>query len=429
MIYKSLFHWGARLRNPSLLPQLKALITSQNWSRTQLEDFQQERLRELLIWAQRAPYYQKLFTDLQLDPERKWDPGDFQKLPILDKATLLDQNEAIHTQYPWPKLFFCETSGSTGQVLTFRRNERWDSFNRASIWRGYQWHGVQPWDRNLYFWGYNFGSRKRLKTRILDAAQNRFRLFDYRPETLRAVLPRLKQVVYIHGYSSMIYELARLVLDQVGPLELPKLKMIKGTSEKIFPHYQETIRQAFGRNMISEYGAAESGIIAFECASGNMHLNMEGCLVEEVDHEILVTNLLSHSFPIIRYRLGDTIRLGDPKYTCPCGLAHPILEEVTGRIGKNLIGKTGHYPSLTLYYIFKNLFFEKGLKLNYQAHQYQKGQLVYRLTNALSPDLERQIRLESGKYFGVDMDLVFEQVETLQTYQGKLKDFISHIEA
>lgn len=106
MIYKSLFHWGARLRNPSLLPQLKALITSQNWSRTQLEDFQQERLRELLIWAQRAPYYQKLFTDLQLDPERKWDPGDFQKLPILDKATLLDQNEAIHTQYPWPKLFF-----------------------------------------------------------------------------------------------------------------------------------------------------------------------------------------------------------------------------------------------------------------------------------------------------------------------------------
>ena len=65
-----------------------------------------------------------------------------------------------------------------------------------------------------------------------------------------------------------------------------------------------------------------------------MHISMEGVLVEEVDKEIIVTNLQLKSFPFIRYKLGDYITLDDNKMNCSCGLKHRIITEVTGRIGE-----------------------------------------------------------------------------------------------
>ena len=54
---------------------------------------------------------------------------------------------------------------------------------------------------------------------------------------------------------------------------------------------------------------------------------------------------------------------------CACGMAHPIIREVTGRIGQKIVGVSRQYPSLTLYYVFKNLAQERQVVLNYQAIQ------------------------------------------------------------
>ena len=103
----------------------------------------------------------------------------------------------------------------------------------------------------------------------------------------------------------MIYEIAKQVNESgEGPI---RLKMVKGTSEKIFDSYQDEVRKAFGQKMISEYGAGESTLIAYECPCGNMHVVMENVIVEDYNGEILVTNLNSTSMPIIRYRLGDSV--------------------------------------------------------------------------------------------------------------------------
>mgnify|MGYP000282295428 CR=1 FL=1 len=77
--------------------------------------------------------------------------------------------------------------------------------------------------------------------------------------------------------------------------------MVKGASEMILDAYQPEVDKAFGREMVSEYSAAEAGLIAFECPVGNMHINVEHVYVEvDESDEILVTNLYSHYFPIIR---------------------------------------------------------------------------------------------------------------------------------
>jgi phenylacetate-CoA ligase len=284
---------------------------------------------------------------------------------------------------------------------------------------------VKPWERNGYFWGYNIDAQEARKIRLLDFLQNRFRLFSYKREEVIKFARKLESANYLEGYSSMIYEVAKLIneLDIVSKLTL---KMVKGTSEKIFDQYQEVALKAFGKKIISEYGAAEAGIIAFECAHGNMHITMENVIVEKENNEIIVTNLVSKSFPIIRYRLGDYVEL-DKKIKCSCGMAHHIIKDVMGRVGNVIRGVNHTYPSLTLYYIFKNLVMEKQVVLNYRAIQSQKGELCINIEQKMTADEYLLLKNEAFKYFGKDMTIIIKDAQDFTSGKEKSKDFISFL--
>lgn len=426
-ISRFLFELGVKKRNPSLFDHLKLLNESQHYSFEALKQLQEERLKEIIQFAViNSEFYSDYWKGWKDQIIQDFSMSLVAELPLISKSQLIKYNKDIHTPSKlFKKRFFCETSGTSGQVLTFMRDENWDSFNRASLFRGYSWHNVNPWDFNLYFWGYNTDFKKRLKVRFLDFLVNRYRLFDYDEKALKKLTNKIKKADYIEGYSSMIYELANS--SENLSLDIGNLKMIKGTSEKIYDHYQEKVMKVFGRKIISEYGAAESGVIAFECEHGNMHINTEGIYIEvDENNEIIVTNLMSYSFPIIRYRLGDIVELSDEK--CTCGRSHPIIKEVTGRVGKKIHGLSNKYPSLTLYYIFKNLYFDHNIKLNYQAHQNQVGKLDIWIKEELK-ESERNILLaECRKYFTNDINIEIFVRDNFRTTQGKLRDFISSIE-
>jgi phenylacetate-CoA ligase len=368
-----------------------------------------------------------VFQEAGFDPGKIRDLEELKVLPVSKKETLIEHNDEIHTTAPFRKLFQCETSGTSGQVLTFRRDEYWDSANRAAAMRGYSWYGVEPWDRSVYFWGFNIRPRERARVRILDAFQNRFRAFSYEDREIRRLAMRTRRAVVLHGYSSMIFNVAKAFNEDPSLPKPERLKLVKGTSEKIFPAYQEEARKAFGRKIVSEYGAAEAGLIAFECPSGSMHIHLEGCHVEEVDGEILVTNLLSYSFPVIRYRLGDSVQLASDDFLCPCGMAHPVITEVLGRVGKVVYGKVHKYPSLTFYYVFKNLFFEKGISLTYQAKQHERGCVDIDIEQD-APEYRGAVLAEIRKNFGEDLDCTVRFGQAAPPRQEKRRDFVSFID-
>lgn len=427
--HKYVFLTGAKLRNPSLWHHYDFLRSSEQWTFAQLKSEQEKRLQETFQFTiNNSAFYRDYWSKSGEKLINDWSINRFQELPIVDKSHLLEKNHLVHCPLKlFKKTFYCETSGTTGEVLTFNRDENWDSFNRASIFRGYNWHGINPWDFNLYFWGYNTSTSKKIKMRFQDWLLNRYRIFDYSTEALRQVMHKLPKTHYIEGYSSMIYELAKEVND--ADFITPKLKMIKGTSEKIYSHYQNTARKAFGMPIISEYGSAESGIIAFECPEGNMHVNMLGVYLEiENNNEIIVTNLVARSFPTVRYKLGDVVKLAPRDYECPCGLQHPVIQEVTGRIGKNILGKQQKYPSLTLYYIFKNLFFDHGIELNYQVHQRKVGELEVWIKEKLNDKTRTLLLQEFQKYFNNDILPAIIQKSNFRQQSGKLRDFVSYIE-
>ena len=428
-IYQLIWNIGARFRNPSLFKIYRELKASESLSLAQLETLQFERLKETIIFAQRySPFYAQKFAGLNFNPVSDFKSiEDINKIPVVTKADLLTYNQQIHTNFSFKKVFKSETSGTSGQVLKFDKDEYWDSFNRASFLRGYSWYDVCPWQKNGYFWGYDIDPRKRTKTRWQDKLQNRFRLFSYDETEINDFVRKLKSAVYLSGYSSMIYEVAKIINRMKIDTKDFRLKMIKGTSEKIYDIYQSEVQNAFGLKIIGEYGAAESGIIAFDCPHGNMHINMEGVYVEEENGEIIVTNLIARSFPVIRYMLGDYITLKPKDFQCSCGMQHPVIESVTGRVGKLVIGIEKTYPSLTFYYVFKNLALEHHVELNYQAHQNEKGKLTVLIEQELDNKSNELLVSEFEKYFGSDIIINIKDKETLHKKNGKLKDFISHI--
>lgn len=423
MLKKMIYLLGSELHNPDIKHEYKFLKETEKWDLKDLQNLQLKKLKKLIQTAYtKSTFYHDLMDKSGFNPFDIKTIDDIKKLPVITKKDLLLNSKKIQNTEGYKKLFYTETSGSTGEPLCFYRNNEWDAGTRSAMFRGYSWHDVFPWEKNGYFWGYSFTPIKKIKTKLLDILQNRFRLFSYDKNAIKTFAGKLKKAAYIEGYSSMIYETAKAVNDlKIGPFEM---KMVKGTSENIYPGYQNAVKEAFGKKMISEYGSAETGLIAFECKYGHMHIVMENVIVEAVDGDIVVTNLNSFSFPIIRYKLGDSIILNDGT-TCACGMQHLIIDEVTGRIGKIIYGETGKYPSLTLYYIFKNYVLNYGKTLCYQAKQKQAGILEIYLDKPLSTTEEKDLRFECQKYFRNDMKVNIMHDLLEREYDKKFSDFIT----
>lgn len=421
-----LYNISARVRNPSLAKTYQEFKKSESYSSDEIESRQLKKIKELLVFSnQYSSFYKNHFAAVGFDPHSFNEFSDLKRIPSITKRDLLDNNQEIHADFPFKKVRKALTSGTSGEALSFMRSEKWDSANRAAVMRGYSWYDVKVSDKNGYFWGYNIDSRASRKIRILDSLQNRFRLFHYTDKEISDFCLRMQDATYLSGYSSMIYKIAKEV-NKRG-LKFDNIKMIKGTSEMILPKYQEEVQQAFGVNMISEYGAAETGLISFECPHGSQHINTDGVYVEtDENNEVLITNLFSHSFPVIRYRLGDIVTLSEKK--CSCGMESPLIGEIVGRKGANVVGKINEYPSLVFYYVFKNLASENNYNLNYKAYQSEVGKVNIYIESEDNPSIRKAINLHLSNYFKSDIQFDVNFVEHFTSDKKKQQSFTSYLE-
>ncbi|MFO1396703.1 MAG: AMP-binding protein [Burkholderiales bacterium] len=153
---------------------------------------------------------------------------------------------------------------------------------------------------------------------------------------------------------------------------------------------QRAIERAFGCPLHNEYGASECLAIGFGCSEGAVHVNADWVILEPVDrdyrpvsagtlsHTVLVTNLANAVQPIVRYDLGDRVRmLAGP---CACGCPLPALH-VEGRCDDVLVlhaadGRAVALPPLALATIVE----ETAHVHRFQIVQAAADALVLRLT-------------------------------------------------
>jgi phenylacetate-coenzyme A ligase PaaK-like adenylate-forming protein len=133
--------------------------------------------------------------------------------------------------------------------------------------------------------------------------------------------------------------------SQQGRLRLPLREVWTG-GETLTPAMRQCIERGLACTVRNSYGASEFLPIAWECASGRLHVNADWVILESVDEQhrpmpagqvgatTLLTNLANHVQPLIRYDLGDRIRFDvDP---CPCGSALPTVD-VQGRCDDTIV--------------------------------------------------------------------------------------------
>jgi phenylacetate-CoA ligase len=184
--------------------------------------------------------------------------------------------------------------------------------------------------------------------------------------------------------------MATVLADQArqGRLSLP-LRELRTGGETLGPAARQRIAGALGCRVRDHYGASEFLPMAWECAAGRLHLNADWVMLEPVDAQgrpvppgtlsarCLLSNLANHVQPLIRYELGDRIRL--EAAACPCGSALPALQ-VHGRDEAPLVlaGADGRPVSLLPLALSTVLEDQAGV-FDFQLRQLDARTLVLRL--------------------------------------------------
>ncbi len=132
--------------------------------------------------------------------------------------------------------------------------------------------------------------------------------------------------------------------QRAGVLRLDLHEVWTG-GESLTPSVRHHLEDAFQCPATQSYGASEFFAIASECHLGALHLNSDWVILEPVDRAgqpaaigessatVLLTNLANHVQPIIRYDLGDRVRVRD--ICCGCGSVLPVVE-IEGRCDDEL---------------------------------------------------------------------------------------------
>lgn len=321
--------------------------------RKTLEELQLSRLKATILQASKTPFYEKVFRERGINPERIKSLEDLSRLPFTTKDDLRENWPYGLVAVPREELVrLHSSSGTTGRATVI--------FHTAK--------DIETWTNLLARCMYMVGMRK------TDVFQNMMTYglftgglgFHYGAEKIGAlVIPagagnskRQIQLLYdfettaIHIIPSYAMHLSA-VFEEVGrDPRSTKVRMAFIGAEPHSEQMRRKIEEIYGFKAYNSYGLSEMNGpgVAFECPyQDGMHIWEDNFLVEIVDPhtlkplpegergELILTTLAREGMPIIRYRTKDLTRiLPGP---CPCGRTHRRIERITGRTDDMLIVK------------------------------------------------------------------------------------------
>jgi phenylacetate-CoA ligase len=434
------FKIGEHFSKQPIHKKLYELLENQKLSSDELHNLRINKLKRLLTNAKEfCPYYSEILKHINVEHINSFDI--LKEIPILTKNRLLDNIDTIKTKKQGFTFHTAKTSGSTGIPLKFPKDSLTTAYHYAAMFRGHFWHGLKIADREARLWGVPVDKKTLYKTLCKDYLLNRFRekkynLFDANLRQFYKMM-QLYKPDYLMGYGKMLFEFA-LFLDKFDlNLSHLNLKFAKFTSEGITKEQIKFIESQFSCPVISEYGAAETGIVAFQCTEGNHHIMHDCVHVEYLEpdiiqkqeniKEILVTDLNNISFPIIRYKLGDFVK--PEKNACQCGIKFPTLASIEGRSSNSFyVHGNKKFHSIVFYYIMKKVAETENGLFQFKVVQDELKSFSYHLAcNQLSKTTEQLIISKTKQELGQDIEVNFKYFRELERDKsGKLRDFVPY---
>ena len=361
-MYGSLFRhvlfplYETRLRGRETLTRLRELEQSQWRPEGDLRELSFRRMIEAVRFAeQHVPFYRRRFAEYGVRARDVQSPDDLTRFPVLTKADIRAHGPELVAETFHGRLHLSGTGGSTGQPIQFSYDHRTYEARIAAAMRADGWAGARPGDRELHLWSRATSPESglvRMKKRLHEAVLRKRMVcaWDLGEEQLSGLFDEIEayRPRILVGYTTPLYHLSRYALS-VGR-KLPRPRGVICTAERLFQHQREVIERAFGAPVFDRYGCREVMLIAAECERHHgKHMNLENVFVEILrgnrhagagePGEILLTDLISRSMPLIRYKNEDVATFGAAP--CPCGRGLPVLASVEGRVLDMIVGPEG----------------------------------------------------------------------------------------
>jgi phenylacetate-CoA ligase len=440
LVANLLFPLQEKLKKHDTVAIRKQMEESQWWPSERLEQHRLERLRKLLVSANKhVPYYRQCFQEIGFNPAQTSSLADLQKLPLLTKGIIRAEGERMKADNAQGLARF-NTGGSSGEPLIFFIGTERVSHDVAAKWRATRWWDVDIGDKEIVVWGspIELGTQDRvrairdrlMRTELMPAFQMNESNLDRFVARIRQRKPSM-----LFGYPSAITHIAKHAQKRQIPLNDLGVKVVFCTSERLYDHQREAISSAFACPVANGYGGRDAGFIAHQCPAGGMHITAEDIIVEIIDEsgsvlpqgragEIVVTHLATADYPFIRYRTGDIGVLGTEK--CSCGRGLPLLKEIQGRSTDFVIAADGTViHGLALIYILRDLPEVKSFKIIQETTQLTRVLVVSE--GGDEADTRRKVINGFHQRLGENVEVKIEFVDAIPLEKsGKHRYVVSH---
>lgn len=424
------------VRGEKLLKYLREVRAFNKLSAAQMKEMQWCKLQALIEYVYKHnSYYKKLFDEHNIKPDMINSPDDYSKIPFLTKQAIKERSsEMLSTDNR--RFDVRKTSGSTGVPLKFVKDRDSLAYMNAVMHDVYSWYGIEIGDRSCRIWAIPLEVKKQSSIFIRDFLQNRIRLnsFDVSDESSISFYHAVRKFKpkFMMGVPSYMTDFCkRLKKAGFDPADMG-LEVIISTGEILYPAQKQLLLDSFKCKIANEYGTTESGIIAFACPKGNMHLMNHNLYIEIINPktgtqvkpgesgELVLTELHSYKMPFIRYKLSDIVI---PKEgICECGLESPVLEHIEGRLEDMIITPDGKkVAGGMLYYTLT-----KGIQ-QFKAFQRSVDRLEVFIEKSPTFDEKdfEKVKQQWREYLGENMKIDYKFVDKIPPDRsGKMRYFV-----
>ena len=339
------------LTGQSIRRKLTFLMQSKHWTRQQLDEFQNQRLRALIEHAfSSVPYYLDYAREHHLNATDIQTKDDLYKLPVVNKEIMRHEGIERFTSITFPiaKRILMSSSGSTGQPFVHYITKDDYSMDIAANLRGWYDMGWRLGDRYVKI---SQNPRSSFLKKLQDAITfNKYMatadLSDRHLYEMMQEIERYRPVV-IRSYPDPLYIMAQYRLAHTEFKYQPLA--ITTTGNTLHNHIRKTIEQAFSCPVFDSY-ASEGNAVCFECTTHQgYHIAEEYGITEVLDDNgnpvingqgrVVTTDLWNYAHPFIRYDVQDRVEVTDEP--CGCGKAHRRVLRILGRDNEILTAPNG----------------------------------------------------------------------------------------
>jgi phenylacetate-CoA ligase len=423
-----------KVMKTKLISNYKKIRNMQEWDKYKIENWQNEKLQKLVLFAyNNTEYYKELFDTNSISPHEIKTKEDLIKIPILKKKDIINNySKLMPDNLQKKKYITSSTGGSTGDPMKFLLDiDSW-SFSNAN--------SIINWEKTTYNYGNKFvalGStsinvkkKQSLKHTFYYRLKNKVGLsgINMSDEVCQNYLEIIdkNKIKFIYGYASAIYLLAKYAKKHSIKTSI---KACFPTSEILTQLYRETITNTFNCTVVNCYGAHDGGVTAFEHESGFFEVGYN-CIVrtKEKNNDMigsaLLTDLYNYAMPMINYQLGDEFQI-DIRKSENYSYNGQIINNVLGRTSDLIMLDNGSIltgPGFTV--LFTDLPVEA-----YSIHKIGPNSILCRIkkmTDFSNKD-EETIRLSLQNQAGIDAIIKLEYVDKFELLKsGKRKYFFSN---